>query len=221
MNGPLKWGWQFLVATQDELDIEAELFETKLIETKLIETKLIGRGLSEAHLVEFRMALREIDRLKIAGTYDVERERLMQFVVVDPQPDWFKALIGESQTPEFIINRNRLKNLLRGLNSPDEKQCARFRTFYKAADMETKVPSESFEIIAPLEKAKMKNGRPGVSPPWRNEVEAMDAMRKSCAGGLSTPCAAREAARLEGRATEASRAGYFEKLYRKKARLRE
>ena len=72
-----------------------------------------------------------------------------------------------------------------------------------------------------LEKAKMKNGRPGVSPPWRNEVEAMDAMRKSCAGGLSTPCAAREAARLEGRATEASRAGYFEKLYRKKARLRE
>jgi hypothetical protein len=77
------------------------------------------------------------------------------------------------------------------------------------------------QVLLCLEKAKKPKGRPGVSPPWRNVVGALDAMRFAVAEGVSIPQAARDAAAREGRAEEESRARYFEKLYRKRAGLRE
>ncbi len=195
--------WEYRFATCDELDLE------RLV----IEQGVPTDDFTREGLAQDKRALREIDRLKIDGTYDEERRRLFARVPDDP------LNIRGKIDSDFL---RAVDNLLAGLNSSDLEQRARFRRLYEAYDLESKTPYETRDLIMVLETAKRrpKVGRPAICPPWENVVEHLDKMRLLVATGVPIPEAARNAATAEGRMQHASRAKYFEGLYRKRVALR-
>ncbi len=196
---------EYRIAACDEIDLEAIVWDERTPSNEWL------RRYHEAD----RAALREIERLKLAGTYEIERARLATYLE-SPSPA-HERLAQRIENDEF----EPMRNFLVGLRSPDQEQSERFERLYCEAELADKAPSECWHILACLEKAKKPKGRPGVSPPWRNVVTALDAMRLLVASGATIPQAAREMAANEGRAAQGSRARYFEKLYRQREALRE
>lgn len=196
---------EYRIAACDEIDLESIVWD---------ERDSSDEWLRRYHEAD-RTALREIERLKLAGTYEIERARLAAYL--EPPNPAHERLAKRIENGEF----EPMRNFMDGLRSPDLGQRERFERLYEQAELADKTPREFWHILRCLEKAKKPKGRPGVSPPWRNVVGALDAMRFAVAEGVSIPQAARDAAAREGRAEEESRAGYFEKLYRKRAGLRE
>ncbi|WP_371054353.1 hypothetical protein [Rhodosalinus sp. K401] len=198
---------EYRIAACDEIDLEAIVWKGRAARSSLLQFA----SCEEAD----KAALREIDRLKIAGIYEAERARLA--ARLDPQPGVFAEIAARLEAGEL----GPLNNFLRGLRSPDPDQRARFERLYEQAELAGKSPRECWRILSCLEPARKPPGRPSATPPWRNVVQHLDAMRLAVAGGASIPQAARDAAAGEGRAEEESRARYFEKLYRQRAALRE
>ncbi|WP_149866320.1 hypothetical protein [Tropicimonas marinistellae] len=191
----------------DEVVIEAMVWENREPETEA-ERKDLEAG---------KEALREIDRLKIDGTYEIERARFA--ALVDPPSPTLARLIERVANGE----NSPFQNLLDGLDrNPDPEQRARFERLYQEGDFDHKTPREIWHILECLESAKKPKGRPSISPPWRNEVEHMDAMRLSIASGatVTVPEAARATAANESRVS-AERPNDLAKLYRAKMKLRE
>lgn len=196
---------EYRIAACDEVDLESIVWD---------ERDSSNERLRRYHEAD-RAALREIERLKLAGTYEAERARLAAYL--EPPNPAHDRLAQRIENGEF----EPMRNFLDGVRSPDLEQRERFESLYEKAKLADKSPREFWHILLCLEKAKKPKGRPGVSPPWRNVVGALDAMRFAVAKGASIPQAARDAAAREGRAEEESRARYFEKLFRERVRLRE
>lgn len=194
--------WEYRLAMCDEL-----VLERIIIEEGVPDDEFARRSLSQD-----KIALREIDRLKVEGSYETERARLC-------------SLVGGSafrlpKLDERLMSAT--SNLLAGLRSPDPDQRERFRRFYEVMGIADKAPCECRELLMVLEPAQRPPnvGRPTVCPPWANVVEHMDSMRFAVARGGSIPEAARRAAEIEGMPQRASRAKYFERLYRKRIAFR-
>jgi hypothetical protein len=197
---------EFRIAALAEIDLEAMLWESREPDDDL------ERRYHEAD----KAALREIDRLKIAGEYELERRRLV--ALLDPPQPAFVQLIERIDASDF----SPWENFYSGLNSPDPDQRARFERLYEKEKMSGRALHEARHILECLEPAKRKReGRPKAIPPWRNVVEHLDAMRLAVAGGASIAQAASEAAIREGRVNADSRAQYFERRYRQRMALRE
>lgn len=196
---------EYRIAACDEIDLEFIVWD---------ERDPSDEWLRRYHEAD-RAALREIERLKLAGTYEIERARLAAYL--EPPNPVHERLAQRIENGEF----EPMRNFSDGLRSPDIGQRERFERLYEEAELADKTPREFWHILLCLEKAKKPKGRPGVSPPWRNAVGAMDAMRFAVAGGATVPQAARDAAAKEGRVAQDNRAKYFEKLYRQRSALRE
>lgn len=163
-----------------------------------------------------RAALREIDRLKIAGTYEAERARLAAYLK-PPSPQW-EHFLQRAKAGEF----EPWENFSKGLHSPDPDQRERFERLYREGEWGEKTPREFWYVLECLEPAKgRKTGRPKAIPPWHNVAQQLDAMRLLVSAGDSIPQAAREQARIEGLAHADSRADYFDQMYRERMALRE
>ena len=91
---------QYFIASREEVDIEAMAWDCR--------EKAESRD-SEAA----REALREIDRLKLAGEYEAERARLAKYL--DPPSPAVKHLAQRARSGEF----GPFQNFLDGLSSPD------------------------------------------------------------------------------------------------------
>ncbi|PIV79076.1 MAG: hypothetical protein COW54_05935 [Rhodobacteraceae bacterium CG17_big_fil_post_rev_8_21_14_2_50_63_15] len=193
-----------LIAGRDEIEIEESLWRSRARKDDDLERY------SEVE----RAALREIERLKTEGTYKAERARLA--AKLPPRSPELVKLGERVQSGEF----EPLQNFLAGLKSADPEQRARFQRLYEEGDFANKAPSETWHIISCLEPAKKAKGRPNAMPPWRHVVSYLDEMRLAVRAGASIPQAARDAAAMEGFAEQASRAKYFERLYRQRALLR-
>jgi hypothetical protein len=209
MSGPLIYSpqltWrQMLIASCDEIDLEERVLRYPFD--------------ADPWLAKYRAeevaALREIDRLKIAGEYEKERSRLSD--ILADRPIW------PSQVMEVVASLDLapLNNFSMGLQSPDEGQRARFRAMVDMPEIGEATPGEIWSILRCIEPAKMHKGRPTVSPPWRNVASHLDAMRLDVARGASIPFAARDAASREGGAGQHSRAKYFERLFRDRQKIR-
>lgn len=191
----------FTIAFRDELAIEAEA-------CGVIEFPGANASLAAA--------LRKIDLLKIAGTYEVERQAIREMV----REDGYDPPSIPAKVPEHVKAIDRgLQNLFAGLRSPDPDQRRKFEALFER--LRNRAPYEAAEILDVLEKAKLPKRKPRVVPPWRNHAAQMDKMRLLVAEGYSIPAAARSVAAAEGRSHEASRARYFERLYRQKIELRQ
>jgi hypothetical protein len=194
-----------LIAGRDEIEIEETLWRS---------SKREDLDLQRYSEVE-REALREIERLKLAGTYEAERARLAaKLPPTSPESIRFGERI---RAGEF----EPLQNFLAGLKSADPEQRARFQSLYEEGGFANKTPVEMWHIISCLEPAKKAKGRPNAIPPWRNVVASLDAMRLAVHAGVSIPQAARDAAEQEGRAEQENRAKYFERLFRQRQKLRQ
>lgn len=206
---------EFLIATRDEVDVEAELLS-------LIEEGDAGSDF----LTDTRNALHEIERLKLSGCYQAERERLARIYAEHDKAKIAEIRCRNPNVPDLDrfkpdpVLRERFENLMKGLKSPDVKQRARFRQFRDATGLADRVPWETLPLIGALEKAKEKQGRPSSNPRWREIAWALDDMRLLVSRGLSIPQAAKEVAKKEGRSNKISRAEYFERSYRKREKLR-
>lgn len=193
----------YYIGCYEELELEEELI-----------FQLHQGGLAESRIAEteaMRAALREIDQLKISGNYEAERERFRKFYQTKPTGQGIKI------DPTFARNWSNLRS---GMTSPDLKQRARFQAFYVAAELGPKPPRDIADLIAVLEPAKGKNGRPGLRVPWSNDLSALDEMRILEATGQSIPKAAQQVAATEGKAQQDNRAKRFEKLFRDRRKLR-
>lgn len=196
---------EYRIAACDEIDLESIVWD---------ERDPSDEWMRRYHEAD-RAALREIERLKLAGKYEIERARLSAYL--EPPNPAHERLAQRIENGEF----EPMRNFLDGVRSPDLGQRERFEQLYVEGELADKTPREFWHILLCLEQAKKPKGRPGISPPWRNVVGALDAMRLAVANGNTIPQAAREAAAKEGRAEQHNRARYFEKLYRQRAALRE
>jgi hypothetical protein len=194
----------YYVGCYDELEIEEGLYRLRKSGDR--------SGLESAEAEAMRAALREIDRLKISGDYEVERVLLRKRYESKPRLTDWKLDSAFSKYWE---------NFRAGMKSTDLDQRARFLAFYHAAQLGRMLPTEIVDLIAVLEPAKRKNGRPGVSLPWSNIAWALDEMRPLVAGGASIPSAARQVAAIEAAPQEENRAKRYEKLFRDRLRIRE
>ncbi|WP_156127432.1 hypothetical protein [Paracoccus sanguinis] len=210
-----------ILVTRDENDVEAEML-------KALE-RADDTGLR--YLDDFKAALRKIDSLKIAGgyeefvantraIYDQERRRAEEKFLRE-NPHLAAARPTSDDFRKSSVLDDQLDNLFAGLKSPDPKQAARFRSVYDDLGLANKTYPEVKSLLAVLERAKRRGGRPSLPTPWTNEIEHMDAMRLLIASGLSIPEAARQRAHQEGRAGADERARTLEGLYRQRVRLRE
>lgn len=186
---------EYRIATCGELDIEAIALQSKCRDD----------------IIAAKRALREIDRMKLAGTYDDERARLAEFLDEPAFPEL------PDQAREDV---SALTNFLAGLNSPDVIQRELFRHLYDRGGLSEKSLGEALHILRPLQAAKHRKGAKQLVPPWRNVAEALDEMRLDVAAGRSIPEAARRAARAETGGAE-NRAGTLERHYRARMSLRE
>lgn len=194
------------IAKADELEIEHEL----------IRAMEQGETWGAAPCLELRSALRQIDAWKAARVYERERTLLREKVAALLPP-----LIhpDERKMQEAEREWEHMANLFRGLKSPDPQERADFTAlFERIRDMSFR---DGLAFVRPLKKAKGAGGRPSAKPPWRHIAPFLEQMRVDVANGTSIPGAARAAAEAEGKAQKASRAEYFEQLYRDRMRLRE
>ncbi len=189
----------YLIAQIDEIEIEASLW----------------RHPGEMGSDDEREALRRIDRLKIAGTYDNERKRLADLVpstgIAQPSQKWLQYAERASQVWE---------NFKAGLNSPDPDQQKRFRALYETESMGEKSLGEVVHILSVLEPARRRGKRPNAIPPWRNVFEQLDTMRLEIASGETIAQAARSVAATGGSDLENHRADYLARLYSDRVALR-
>lgn len=208
-----------LIASRDEISIEAELFER--------DDRVERLGNNNQLTEDLRAALKAVNRLKISGQYCEERARLAVILKEDDavmsEEFWARNpnsthLRDAKPNPELV---HLLGNLMDGLKSPNKAQQERFRAFYEAAGLADMTPRDSLALIGALEPAQKQKGRPSVSPPWRNIVSALDAMRLLVANGKTVANAARVVAAEEGRAGQDGRASYFAKNYIRREELRE
>jgi len=198
---------EFRIAASDETDLEQIVWESS---TDVDDGR---KRYDEADVA----ALREIDRLKVAGEYAVERARLA--ALLEPPSPSMQRIAQRIETGEI----EPLRNFMDGLKSPDPVQRTRFERLYEKEGLAEKTPREFWHLLECLEPAKRKReGRPNIIPPWRGVASEMDAMRLLIARGASIPEAAREAARREGRQNVSpdNRSKYLENLYRQKMALR-
>jgi hypothetical protein len=190
-----------LLAYVDELEIEAPAYDDRGDESDIARRERNER----------RIALREIDRLKVAGTYDAVRAAIAADM---PKPENRMSEIARTAG-----NWDGLNNLAAGLRSPDPAQRARFRAFYEEQEIADKSPREIEALLAVLERAKRPKGRRAVSPPWRDYADELDAMRMALAADpdIGIVGAARQA--TAGAAGE-HRARDLAKHYRDRMKLR-
>ncbi len=208
-----------LIASRDEVDIEDELIS---IQNSSDE----DREFLTKFATEQRKALHDIARLKVSGRYEEERERLSKLIMEDMAAAEAAFHAANPHVPDFRemeINpklEKALRNLFKGLRSPNPDQRTRFQAFYEATGLANMSPIQSLPLIAALEPAEEKNGRPSVSPPWRNVAWALDEMRILVANGASVARAAQDVATNEGHVTQESRAKYFARCYAQREGLR-
>jgi hypothetical protein len=208
--------WECLIARCDELLIEEEFLGLLALDTDV--------RLSRKLCPVFRDTLHRIDRLKIAGHYDAERERLLQ--AANAAGEWPFIRTVERWVEASWSNWPGWRNLLDGLKSPDVDQRARFQAFWDAWDVGEKFVADPkmLTLLAVLERAKQgRKDNKKISPPWRNEVSAMDEMRLLDPAGVNILKAAREVApRHPGQGgTLEGRAHTLAALYRKRRSLRD
>lgn len=220
MSEHRRWGdtefpyWQGLIAFSDEIEIEAEAWQIGQPNPDRWTAKL---------LADHKHALRLIDELKIEGRYEQERERLAAIIPISSLASALQPLLEYIEQNKDGVHL--MENYIRGLRSPDPAQRARFRAFSEVVDVDELSPREKYAVLAPLERAKQgKGGRPRLTPPWRNEVAAMDRMRlrlRESAEGILE--AARDAAAHDERRNAGApenRADRFDHLYRQRLSLR-
>ena len=188
------------IAYLEELDIENQTLQIGAPQDALDLKALAAK----------KAALREIDRLKVSGEYGRERKRL---AALDDKPHALR------EQPKDLPDLRPVENFVRGCNSPDPEQRARFQALKK--EIGGKSPAEVWYILACLEPAQRPKGRPGASPPWRHVAAQMEAMRLAVAEGVLPLEAARNEAAKDRRADTENRARYLERLYRQKMALRE
>jgi hypothetical protein len=183
-------------AFSSELEIEHALIEAMADPSpSRIDLKIMA---------SHRAALRRIDRLKVRGTYEAQRARILD-------------RIGEHRiaAPHFEPDVTAaVDNMVKGCRSPDEAQRANFETI-RAAIVE-KPLAEALPFLMELRPAKRgRTGRPTVSPPWRNFADELDLVRLLRAANV--PLA--EAARRANTGTE-NRAREIENHFKSRTRLR-
>lgn len=211
--------------TLDEDKIEAHLLK--------MLSEADANEFTMREVAEYKSTLRKIDHLTISGEYKQYRASAAEAIIAanaQEMEDYeirnpgFRAYLeqvnAQLEKPGGEIDR-QLRNLFDGRNSPGPQQAARFRAMYDSLDLGSKTLHEVRHLLAVLEPAKRPKGRHSLPTPWANEIEHMGAIRLLVAGGLSVPQAARARANEEGRADAAERARTLEKLYRKRAQIRE
>lgn len=207
----------YLLASRSECDIEAMVCHCR---QRPPDNDIGTREMAEAIDV-----LRQIDHLAVVGDYDatvsalrakiaenelvVATERSLQNLAVHLSKPAVKCLIDDTQ------------NLLSGLKSPDRDQRARFEAAVDHLQLREKTPGEIAPILAVMERAIGRRGRPKANPPWLHEHDNMCAVRLRVAEGETIPAAALAVATQEGQANVSSRSNYLERLYRQKIGLRE
>lgn len=149
----------FLIATRDEIAIEAELYH----------------GISAKRFVpEFKAALAMIDDAKEAGTYTRLREQLL-------------ATIPEARMPLFKIDENHApnwENLMANLNSTDPVRRDRFERLFTQLEDRGFNDALVKPVLSTLERAPKKVGRKRVyRVPWEGVILAMDFIRREMAKG--------------------------------------
>jgi hypothetical protein len=123
----------YYVGCYDELEIEEGLYRLRKSGDR--------SGLESAEAEAMRAALREIDRLKISGDYEVERVLLRKRYESKPRLKDWKLDSAFSKYWE---------NFRAGMKSPDLDQRARFLAFYDAAELGRMLPTEIVDLIAVL-----------------------------------------------------------------------
>ncbi|MGB3313276.1 MAG: hypothetical protein WBB85_02595 [Albidovulum sp.] len=210
----------YLIATRDELAIEEEALT--------LSDRNDGSDFNARARASIVDALLRVDEAKINGCYDVLRGRMLAIVKTEDAESGHAARLkqfGENMKKVFESDgfdawAEHFSNFLSGLQSPDAAQRKRFNDLFDNLEIGSWHPHDSPALFAALERVRGRQGRPSVSPPWRNVNDHLDAIRKLCASGHTIPSAARSVADAEGNAASQSRAKYFERLYREKIKLR-
>lgn len=207
----------YLIFSHDELDIEREL----------LEMMAAGAEASPLVLAEYRAALRRVDQLKLAGSYEDARKEIGASIgdardaavegFIERNPAIAAYLAGD---PWAVDNVNHVSNLFAGLRSPDPEQRVRFRKMYEEMKIAEKSPSDVKYLLPVLERAKRRKGRPSLRTPWENEQGNMERIRQLVASGKSVLSAAKEIAASAGVAGVEERAKTLAKLYRDKQAVR-
>ena len=82
-------------------------------------------------------------RLKLAGTYEIERARLAAYL--EPPNPAHERLAQRIENGEF----EPVGNFLDGVRSPDLGQRERFERLYEEAELADKTPREFWHILLP------------------------------------------------------------------------
>lgn len=159
------------------------------------------------------------------GTYHEERRRLHAEVKIIHEESQKSSLEWLGRDPHRFDETllDEFDNFSRGLRSPDLEIRQIFQDAFDHFEMGKKslVACRVIMRVARRVEEPKQRGRPPALPPWRNEVDALDAMRLHILNGTSIPRAAKMVADAEERANATSRADRFEKLYRDRMRLRD
>ncbi len=130
---------------------------------------------------------------------------------------------GRTSVREYLDETGRhWDNFMCGLNHPDQEKSARFKAAFD--QMKSMSFQEGAPLLAIFERAKPKEGRPAVTPPWRIVAGLLEMMRLHCAGDMTKVAEAVQVAlATEGKApgTGASRQKYLARLFRDRCALRE
>lgn len=207
---------EWLLASRDECEIEALLCDYRGCPPD-DEVSIAEMGAANA-------AIRLVDELICKGEYFSTRDRLRSKIEAH---ETTKKALEKMISEQKILMADKdleedLQNLFNGMKrSPDLEQRARFKEVCDYPGFRGKTPREIAPILAVMERAKGRKGRPKANPPWRYEQDNMSAMRSLIFSGVTISEAARKVASNEGRINTESRADYFERLYRQKLMLRE
>lgn len=208
---------ELLIAMFDEVTIEACLCRAKAGVTPLIDEAFIHPLLAE----DMREALRAIDSLKIAGTYEQERQRLAEIRETnspvelqrffDAMDEWHRSDAGK----ETQIHR---ENFAKGLRSHRPQQRTRFDAVRQVL-LDHRIMNAG-SILAALERApSCPANRPMKFPPWRDDSAALDGMRLAVAAGKSLNSASLEAL-ADLKAGRENKARELCRKFRKRVELR-
>lgn len=207
MGDPLRFNddllyWEYLFASREEIDIEAELYNSGAPKDDL----------DERAQEDMRRALRAIDSAKRSGTYQTERAELFQRL---PSP---APLVRHSD--EILLRMRLFENFHAGLNSPDAEERAKFRNIWERRIDRNQPLEAALDILDFAPNAERRRGRPSVTPPWRNFTGALENMRLLLAANpkLSIKKAAVAVAERDGSAQDRSR--QYKDFYKNRVDLR-
>lgn len=214
-----------LVADFSEIDLEERLFVWKR-ERRILESrgeKQCKDRQRESN--EIIMALHQIDDLIAKGTYGKERQRLRNEVAIAcKEAETSVRSKLKFAPPEADLDvLAEWTNFSKGLHSKDPEIRKIFQDAFEQLEMGDKAIFECMTIMKLARRIDdpKQRGRPPATPPWRNEVDALDAMRLHVFDEMTIPRAAKIVADAEGKTNAASRAERFEKLYRDRMKLRD